>query len=172
MNVKKREKVILITIFFILCFFLYACNNNNSIDKDPEIKAVMTIAKLADEDFDKIGTSNVAKDDFRKISFLLNVNNCSNMTNRIISVPNLKEIMNNYDIERYWYGSGTYFEHPGEDAYYKYDIMFLSRGLAGDEEIKSVFADNQIKITWTNENDKEIENIIFISDIIEFTEEN
>lgn len=152
-------------IFFIIVLAvinLLACETQN-----PEIKATFTISILTDKDFEDVGTSGEVKEDFRKVHFLLEVNNCTNISNRKISIPNFKEVMNTYDIERYWFGKYSASDSPDEDALYTNDIMFLSKGLT-EEDIKSIFKGSKISITWDNKKGAEINKTIDLIDIIEF----
>lgn len=155
-----------ICVVLLISIIFPACKSQNKSD-EPEIKAVFTVSKLSDEDFEDIGSTNAVKEDFRKINFSLNVNNCSNITNRKIAIPNLKELMNSYDIERYWYGQYTSSDSLDEDALYSYDIMFLSKGLT-DKNINPIFNDAKIIITWTDKKGKEIKSSVNLTDIIEF----
>jgi len=172
MPIKKASYIILRNILLVILISiiiaLYLSLSHYIFHQPPpDIKAYVSIHHLTDEDFDQIGTPNVVKEDFRKVNFSLYLNHFSTITQRDISIPNLKEIMNIYDIERYWYGNSTYSDNPGEDAYYLYDIMFLSKGL-NEEEIKSVFKDHQIEITWTDEDGLAVNTIINLADIIKF----
>lgn len=172
MPIKKASYIILRNILLVILISIiiaiYLSLPTNKINQTPpEIKANISIHNLTAEDFDQIGTPDVVKEDFRKVNFSLYLNNFSAITHRDLSLPDLKEIMNAYDAERYWYGSSTYSDNPGEDAYYLYDIMFLSKGL-DEEGITSVFKNHQIKITWTDEMGLEVNKLINLADIINF----
>lgn len=163
MNIKKRG---IICILLLMSVVFVACKSDNK-KIEPVIKATFTFSKLTDKDFKDIGTKDVVKEDFKRVSFILHVNNCTNIDNRIIEIPDLKDIMNAYDIERYWYGENTISDSPGEDALYSYDIMFLSKGLT-KENIKSIFNNKKVVIKWENRKGKEVKNTINLSDIMKF----
>ena len=131
------------------------------------IKASLSVLKLSEEDFQYIGTSGVEKEDFRKVNFQLNVDYNSRVTNRKITVPDLREVMNSYDIERYWYGNSTKSDNPKEDVLYANDIMFYTKGL-DNEGIEDVFDEAQVRVTWTDEDGSEKEEIVNLAEIIEF----
>ncbi|HHV09738.1 MAG TPA: hypothetical protein GXX75_05620 [Clostridiales bacterium] len=162
MNIKQW---IVFCILFI-SIILSACKPT-VLSGEPEIKSSFTITTLTNQDFESINAEGFEKDDFRKVDFLLEVNNSESIENRSISVPDFTLVMNSYDIERYWFGQYTISDSPGRNALYSNNIMFLSRDLSNDE-IRSVFKDEKIVITWTNKNGEEKENIIHLTDIISF----
>ncbi len=162
----NAKKAFMFSFIILIAFLLIACNSQDK-NNTPEIKAVFTFSNLTDDDFSYIGTSNVAKEDFRKVSFSLTVKNSANLPARKISIPDIKDAMNSYDMKRYWYGQYTTMDSPAEDAEYIYDIMFLSKDLR-EEEIKDMFRDRQIFVTWTDKDKTEEMRAINLSDIISF----
>lgn len=160
------SKKVIILGFFVIVLALAGCNFSDK-NGTPEIETELTFSKLSDKDLMDIGTKDANIIDFRKVLFSVTVNNNTKITDREISLPNLKDIMNSYDKERYWYGEYVTRNNPNEDAEYRYDIMFLSKGLSEDD-IKSVFTDSHIIVSWTNEEDKEEMRTINLPDIITF----
>jgi len=165
MFTKKSKGIsVLLLVIIILCSSLTACQSKAEL----KMNATLTISKLSDSDFQEIGTKDVTKDDFRKVKFSYDMENCGKLSNRKIAIPELRGIMNAYDVERYWYGSSTKNDNVGADyVLYSNDIMFYSKGL-DNEGIKSVFKDAKINISWTDEGGKDTSDTINLSDIIIF----
>lgn len=61
----------------------------------------------------------------------------------------------------------TRSDNPNENRLYSYDTMFLSKGLT-DDNIKSMFDDSKILITWTDKKGNEEKKKINLTDIIDF----
>src|SRR5690348_11745077 len=99
------SKLILSTLLVIS-----ACNIG-SIQSEPEINIKLKVSNLTNEEFQYVGTkrlSNPTKEDFKNIQFDLEVDNSDEISNRNITIPDLKTVANSYDKERYWFGeSGT-----------------------------------------------------------------
>ncbi len=163
-SIMSRNKRFIFLLIMIL--FLSGCKFQGT-NSDPEINAIFTISELSNKDFDDIGTKGFNIEDFRKVNISITVKNNTNITDREISLPNIKDVMNSYDIERYWYGEYVTSNNPNEDAEYRYDIMFLSKGLSEDD-IKSVFTDSNIIVSWTSKEDKKEKRTINLTDIITF----
>lgn len=165
------KKITFLIIFVLFLLSLSLISYKFTTKKHPEIKASFIVSKLTDDDFNSIGTDEskkiTTKEDFRKVYISVEFINCKNLSDRKITIPDFKNLMNSYDIERYWYGQSTKLDTPTEDAAYTYDIMFLSKNLT-DEQIKSIFKDSQAIITWKNKNTNENSIKINISDIIVF----
>ncbi len=162
----KLIKNFLTCVTISLLILLAGCNTK-VINDTPLIKADFSFTELSDEDFQDIGTKGYVKEDFRKVNLNVRVKNSSNITDRTLTIPDLKNIMNSYDMERYWYGQYTTEDNPGKDACYTYDIMFLSKGLSEDD-IANIFKASVITVTWTDKSTKENKSIINLADIIEF----
>jgi len=145
----KIRNVIQSVVLFLLSLCLTSCTTP-IIKDNPEINTNFTVSKLTDDDFNGVGTiGSRTKEDFRKVYLSFNIKKSRYLSDRTISIPNLRNIMNSYDLERYWYGESTRWDNPTEDAVYTYDIMFLSKNLT-DEDIKLIFKDSLIVITSIN----------------------
>lgn len=161
----KNKKIYFFITLLVLVSIITACNGQDYTDT-PEVTTVFKFSRLSDDDFKEVGAEDATKDDFRKVNFSVTVNYSEDMSDRKIYIPDLKEIMNTYDIERYWYGQYSSKDTPEDDAEYIYDIMFLSKNLS-DEDIKKIFKEAQINVTW-NKSGKEEMRRINLSDIIDF----
>ena len=164
---KMRKSAVGLLVLMILFSNLFtSCKQQDR----PEIKATLNISRITEEDFDGIGGTNGAgKEDFRKLKFRLEVNNCENITDRKIEVPQISKVIDAYGGDHYWFGKGTDFDTPGMDAYYSNDIMLNIQGM-DNKDIKKMFQDAGIKVTWKEENGEEKEKIIEFKDIIELDE--
>lgn len=162
----RMKKGYLLYILLLIALLLTACKMQNNNDM-PEVSAEFTFSELTDVDYKEVGAGDASKGDFRKVHFSVIVKYNSNWSNRKIYVPDLKEAINSYDIERYWYGQYSSKDTPEEDAEYIYDIMFLSKNLS-DDDIKKIFKEAQINVTWNNKSGKEEMRRINLSDIIDF----
>lgn len=145
--------------------FLTACNSKNENTHD--INVLFTVSQLSEEDFTFVGMKDGNKDDFRKVHFSLTIENSASMLNRTVNIPDLKEIMNSFDIERYWYGDYSAKDNATEDVEYTYDIMFLSKDLS-DEDIKTIFEDRQVVIVWNDKKDIVEKEVYKLSELILF----
>lgn len=163
----KIKYVIRIFILLLPIIGMTACMTPDK-KHNPDIKTTFTVTKLTDDDFTSVGAATGStKEDFRKVYFSIHVKQSKYLSNRKINVPDLKNIMNSYDMERYWYGKNMTWDNPTEDAEYTYDIMFYSKKLT-DEDIKSIFKDSQIVISWINNKYIEESTSINLSDILVF----
>lgn len=161
-----KNKTFILYIVIFIASFLSACNTSDKTES-PEITTTFIFSSLTDDDFKEVGTKENVKNDFRKVLFTLMVKYDTNISNRSISVPDLKNVMNSYDAQRYWFGTYATSDNPTEDALYTYEIMFLSKDMTNDT-IKSMFSDSNISITWTDKDGQENSKIINLADIIDF----
>lgn len=147
-----------------------ACNMMKT-DANPEISIQFIVSDFTDEEFKYVGTEGLeapTKDDFKSIEFNLDVKKLSKFSNRKITIPDIKNVANSYDRERYWYG-GSYSQDNSQEnfARYGYKFVFYSKGL-DEQGIKNVFKAEEVKILWTKKNRNIEEKIFKLSDIIEF----
>lgn len=160
------------TIIFILgiSLIITACTIKEDIE-DPKISFKFNVSNLTEEEFKSVGTKeleNPTNDYFKNIEFNLNVENSNKISNRKITVPSIKEIINSKYEDRYWFGECTSQDNEEENfAGYSEKIVFYSNGL-NQEEIKEIFKSSEVKISWTTDNGKNQEKIFNLGDVIEF----
>lgn len=160
------------TIVFILGISLSVTACTIKKDKEePKISLKFNVSDLAEEEFKSLGTKELekpTKGDFKKIEFKLGIEHSNKISNRKIIVPNIKEIINSQYEDRYWFGEVNSQDNEGENfAEYSEKIVFYSNGL-NEEEIKEIFKDSEVKISWTTDNGENQEKIFNLSDVIEF----
>lgn len=160
------------TIVFILgvSLIITACTTKED-KEEPKISLKFNASDLTEEEFKSVGTKaleNPTKDDFKNIAFKLDVEHSNKISNRKITVPSIKEIINSQYEDRYWFGEGNSQDNEGENfARYSEKIVFYSNGLE-EEEIKEIFKSSEVKISWTTDNGKNQEKIFNLGDVIEF----
>ena len=160
------------TIVFILGISLIVTACTAKKDKEePKISLKFNVSDLAEEEFKSVGTKELekpTKDDLKKFEFKLDIEHSNKISNRKITVPNIKEIINSQYEDRYWFGEGNSQDNEGENfAEYSEKIVFYSNGL-NEEEIKEIFKSSEVKISWTTDNGENQEKIFNLSDVIEF----
>lgn len=164
-------KKIIKTILFILSISLIvtSCTTNNK--EEAKIDLILKVSNLTEEEFKSVGTKdleNPTKDDFRNIEFELDIEYLNKVSNKKVTVPSIKEIINSKYGNRYWFGESSSQDNEWENiSNYSEKIMFYSKGLS-DEEIKGIFKASEVKISWITDNDKYQEKIFNLADVIEF----
>jgi hypothetical protein len=130
-----------------------------------------TVSNLTDEEFQYVGTKgleNPTKEDFKNIEFNLEVNNSDAISNRKITIPNLKAVANSYDKSRYWFGeSGSDDSSVKKYAQYDYKFTFYANGL-NEQDIKNIFNLSEIKISWTTSEGENEEKVFKLGEVIQF----
>jgi hypothetical protein len=164
----KRIIVALVLISIILAIGIYSVDRYKN---NPQISVKFNVSNLTDEEFMYVGTKrldNPTKNDFKNIEFTLDVKNSDAISNRKITVPDLKAVVSSYDKNRYWFGNYGSDDSP-VNKYAQYDSKFViySNGLT-DQDIKNIFNSSEVKISWTTSDCKDEEKIINLGDIIEF----
>lgn len=164
------------TIILILgaSLIMTACTTKEN-KEDPEITLEFNVSSLTEEEYKSVGTKgleNPIKDDFKKIDFKLKVEYSKKISNRKITVPNFKEIINSKYNDRYWFGESSSQDNKSENfAEYNESIVFYSKGLE-EEEIKEIFKSAEVKISWTTDNGENQEKVFNLGDMVEFNTEN
>lgn len=164
------KKIIKIIVVLITLLSISACSTGK-IKDEPEISLKFNVSSPTDKEFQSVGTKelkNATKDDFKNIVFTLDVKHSNKISNRNISIPDIKNIANSYDRERYWFGQSYSQDNPEEEfAKYGNDFVFYSKGL-DEQAIKNIFNSSEIKISWTANNGNNEERVFKIGEIIEF----
>ncbi|WP_313128335.1 hypothetical protein [Anaerocolumna sp.] len=159
-----KEKFKIFFLVFITLLALVSCKKNENLT----INASLVVSNLSDEDFSSIGTKNVAKSDFKKVIFIFDMNHNDKISERTISIPIFKKVVNSYDnVKRYWFGKDTTIDNISENyAYYESNFILFTRNLSKDE-IANIFHSENISISYM-ENDENKEEIINLKKIIKF----
>lgn len=164
----KRIIVVIVFISIVLGIGIYSVGQYKN---NPQISVKFNVSSLTDEEFMYVGTkglNNPTKNDFKNIEFTLDVKNSDAISNRKITVLDLKAVISSYDKNRYWFGNYGTDDSP-VNKYAKYDSksVFYSNGLT-DQDIKNIFNTSEVKISWTTRDGKDKERIINLGDSIKF----
>lgn len=148
----KKLTVILSTLLIVCILYIaYGFIMPDSLIAQPKIKMEFNIAHLTDSDYKEVGTSELTdptKDDFRKVEFSLKISHSRRITYRNIVIPDLKKIINSYDIKRYWYGKSSSQDNANERfATYTDSFVFYSKGLT-KQQMKDMFRSASAEISW------------------------
>lgn len=169
MNIKDDIALKKLGVLFLLLLSvtMTACRKESSL-KEPDIKAVVSVAPVTEEEYGSIGTYNLTKpsiEDFKNVLIKLDVKAAKGVTNRRIEFPENKDILNKLTSDRYWYG-GYSTEDNGDtsDAHYETHFVMYAGNLT-TEDIKELLGDFTMKINW-NLKDREGQRIIKTGDII------
>lgn len=160
------------TIVIILCIssIMTACTKREN-PEEPKISLKFTVLDSTEEEFKSVGTKdleNPIKEDFKNIELKLDVEHSSKISNRKITVPDIKKIVKSQYEDRYWFGEMYGQDNESENfARYGEKIVFYSKGLE-EEEIKGIFKSAEVKISWTANNGENKEKIFNLGDVIEF----
>ena len=156
----------LIVLFLAACLLAVGCSKTPA---EPESKLTFIVSGLTDEEYDEVGTSelkNPTKDDFMKIDFDLTVKKSDKISNREITIPSFKEVINSTGEDRYWFANSTTNDTPTGDAEYTADIVFYAKGL-NDQDIRNMFSSSEVVISWS-ENGSSREKVYNLGESIEF----
>lgn len=164
----KRLILVIVLISIVLAIGIYSVNKYKN---EPQIIVKFSVSNLTDEEFMYVGTKgidNPNKNDFKNIEFTLDVQNSDAISNRKITVPDLKSVVCSYDKSRYWFGNYGSDDTPiHKYAQYSSKFVFYSRGLT-EQDIKNIFNSSEVKISWTTSDSKDKEKIINLGDVIKF----
>lgn len=173
---KKNTKIVISLIIGMLIIILCGLFYNNGIQKEVSFTSSFDIHKLTDKEYEEVGTSrldNPIKDDFRKALLSVKMQHTSKIENREIIVPTMSELkdnINSYDIERYWFGDSYERDNESEDvAEYVYEFVFYSKGL-NNNDIKRLASNLKISVNWMGVDGNEQKENYLLSDIINFTQ--
>lgn len=160
------------TIIFILSISLVLTTCTTEGNKEEaKINLILKISNLTEEEFKSIGTKdleNPTKDDFKNIEFELDIKYSNKVSNKKVTVPSIKEIINSKYGNRYWFGECSSQDNEGENiAHYSEKIVFYSNGLS-EEEIKGIFKASEVKISWITDDDENQEKTFNLGDVIQF----
>ena len=158
-------------LIVISCGLFY----RNGIQTQASFTSSFNIHKLTDKEYEEVGTSrldNPIKDDFRKAVLRVEMQHTSNIKNREIIVPamaELKDSINSYDVERYWFGNYYEQNNESEDSEeYVYEFIFYSKGL-NNNDIKRLVSNLEISVSWGGVDGNTQKENYLLSDIINFT---
>jgi len=157
----------------LIVFLLSLAGCNSLHNPSPRVDASVTISKLTQEEFARVGVyglKNPSIDDFRKLDVKVKLINTKGVSNKILEVPtNLeyKEALDK-DIKRYWFGKSSYQNNPGEDFPLAEDsLVFYSRGLS-QENIKDMLAPLKVTVGWVTKNGVKDEKKYTVVELLKF----
>ncbi len=172
---KLKLIVSIILIGIVLGIILTLC-----ILKQPGVKHNFSIEnsfniyKLTDEDYDSVGTSgleNPTKNDFRRAVISVDIQGKEEIDDLKFKVPNsgdIRDALGFEDVSRYWFCDEYEQNNQGEDfSQYECEFIFYSKGL-NDNDIKKLFSNLSIKLSWSNKYRTTNEHTTLLSDIIIF----
>ncbi|MBP1756669.1 MAG: hypothetical protein H6Q59_3067 [Firmicutes bacterium] len=165
----KKSFILTTIILLSILIILTACGTEKI--KQPDINIKFNVSDLSNEEFQSVGTKgleNATKSDFRNLEFTLDVEQTNEVTNRKIIIPNLKEVANSYDRERYWFGTSYSQDNQAENfAKYGYKFVFYSKGLE-DQVIKTIFDSSEVRVSWTTNSGENKEHVFKLGEVIQF----
>ena len=112
------KKILIVILLLSLILPVSGCGLRMN-EKDPMIAIGFVISDLTDEEFQYTGThgiENASKQDFKKMEYKLDIKHSDKISDREIFIPNLKDAINSYGMERYWYGSSSIEDNSGENS--------------------------------------------------------
>jgi hypothetical protein len=170
-NVVLREqymKRLIILTLLIVSITLTACNVKSEVD--PSIAIKFSASELSDDEYDSIGREgleNPTKADFRNIEFTLDVKNFDEITDRSISVPDLKQVVMSNASDRYWFGSSSQQDNSEENfAHYEYRFVLYTKGLE-EQGIRDIFKSEEVRISYTDKNEVYQEEVFLLNEILQ-----
>lgn len=173
---KKNTKLVISIIIAMLIVILCGLFYRNGIQKEVSFTSSFNIHKLTDKEYEEVGTSRLdkpIKDDFRKAVLRVEMQHTSKIKNREIIVPTIAELkdnINSYDIERYWFGNSYEQDNESEDAAeYVYEFIFYSKGL-NNNDIKRLVSNLKISVSWVGVDGNLQKENYLLSDIINFAQ--
>lgn len=167
MNKVMKKKCILFFLSLLSLIILISCEKNKVIGNET-IDTSLVISSLSDEDFANIGTTNVIKEDFKKVNFIFNMKHNEKITKRTISVPIFKDVVNTYDkTERYWFGNNTRIDNISENYAYYETTFIMYTGNLSEDEITNIFRSESILVSYM-ENDKNKKELISVEKILKY----
>lgn len=136
---------------------------------EPKISVTANISDISDDTFATMATSEISKpskEDFKQLSFKLNIKNPSGMKEKSISLPNFKEDIKSFSDTIYCDEDSNSTE--GSSGYvYTDDIILFTRGINTDN-LKNIFSKSKLTITWTDKDGNDKSEEFIISDILTF----
>lgn len=163
----KFKKIILFVVIIILLSFgiVYFLGN------DPKIYITATISSISDDELTTVTSSesNISKptkDDFKKLSFKLNIKNHQSMEDKNISLPNFKQDFEKFSDTIYVYGHDNK-EEGFSGEIYDDEVVLFTRGI-NEDNIKNILKESKAIITWKNKDGSEKKQECIISDILKF----
>ncbi|MCA1054124.1 hypothetical protein LCM10_03925 [Rossellomorea aquimaris] len=131
---------------------------------------------MSEEEFNQIsikGLNKPSRDDFRKLTFDLNIEHLENVVERGITFPDYETWKHSLDSidgkKRYWVGRGTEQNNDGEKMVrYHREIIIYSNGLS-NEEIQEAFQDIVVEVYLKREDGMPIEKTYRVGDFIQFS---
>lgn len=156
-------------LLFLIIGFLFIIIANSCYSDTPKVDIIANLTNLSDKEFSYVGTKgieNPSKDDFINFHFRLKITNLINMRSRDVELPNFKEIINGFDIERYWAGESVRQNISNENfLYYENKYLIFKRGLDA-EQLKEMFSTAEVKIIFVYENGRKCDFNYNIGEII------
>ncbi len=154
-------------LVFINLLILVSCETKKQTE-NPVINTSLVISNLSDEDFNSIGTSHITKDEFKKVTFILDMKHNDKISKRTINIPIFKDVVNSYDnTERYWFGDDIKIDNISENyAYYKTTFILYTGNLSKDK-ITNIFHSKNILVSY-QKNNKTTKDIIKLETILNY----
>lgn len=120
---------------------------------EPKVSITSEISTLTALEYLTVGTASIenpTKDDFRKFTFKLYVDNSDEIESRKISIPDFHNLFNDDSSGgKYWFGSSMKQDNEGATtAEYTYDIILFTRGISKNDIINVLNSDDVI-VSWT-----------------------
>ena len=165
----KIERIFMIFVGMLTFFLVTACSKS----EEPIINVQFKISPISAEEYRVIGTkelNNPKQTDFQKINYKLRITNTNTIKNlKIHSYDDWKKALGDTDdIKRYWFGNIMEEERPTENSIeHKAKIIFYAKGLS-EKELKAKFKNAHTTVSWTDKNNKKVNQQFQLSEIMEF----
>lgn len=163
----KFRKIILFVLAIILITFgiIYFIGNN------PKISITATISPISKDELSTATStsSNISKpnqDDFKKLSLKINIKNQKFMKEKSVTLPNLKQDIQNFSDSIYVYDTIDKSEGFSGEIYENETILFI-RGI-NEDNIRNIFKDSTVSISWKDKDGNTQKNKCIIGDILKF----
>ena len=157
------KRLLSIPISLLLCsFILVGCKDNN-----PEIKTVITLSNITEEEYHNIKDSSKLEgttiNDIKKLYINVKIINSKKAEDRTIIIPDLSIVLNGPDKVRAVGGGTTEQNNIGaEDTAESTSFVLIDfRGL-NDQDIKKLYSKSEIKIEYKLNNSDLIESKVTI----------
>jgi len=165
------KKFINVVVFLLgISLIMTACSTKKNT-AEPKISLKFIVSDLSEEEFQSVGTAELidpAKEDFKKLEFKLDVEHSNKITNRKITKPDFRAIINSQESGRYWFGESSRQDNKNDTfASYGDQIVFYAKGL-NEKAIKEIFKAAEVNISWTTAEGQNQEKVFNLGDVVEF----
>lgn len=160
LNMKRIYLLIIVLFIAFTSLFIFYYHT-------PKEVFFVEILKLTEEEYNNMSVrdkKDYIKDDFASFNFTLYITRLNKIKNREVHVPNFQNLINRYDINRYWYGSWTKQDNENENfIFYKHHCIIFIRGLT-NEQLKDIFKEAEVRFRWEKLNGKEYRKVYNIKE--------